>query len=213
MNPDLLPPGVDPAVAARVQPLNTLTAPYPLHKVATKCYVTTVPAASMHRPDGKRLAFVHGFLSTDQKYDIDYLDSEIAQGNSYIREATTAEINAAKMKIDPVGTIRDQLRPQIEAELREEIEAKIRAEMAAAGKDVNVIISAAQKATPEQPTPNAMTDAEKLAGTNIKARIAEVTAANTVSAKGAKVIMQSQAAPITPQSTADIASAAAASGK
>lgn len=213
MNPDLLPAGVDPAAAARVQPLNTLTAPYPLFKVAPKCYVTTVPAASMHRPDGKRLAFVHGFLQTDQKYDIDYLDAEIAQGNSYIREATIAEITIAKMKIDPVGTIRDQLRPQIEAELRGEIEAQIRAEIAAAAAgDGTVTVNKSLPQTPEQPTPNAKTDMDKLAGTDIKARMAAAADA-AIQAKGAKIIMQSHAAPISPQSTVDIASAAAASGK
>ena len=114
-----------------VSPLKAYTQPFPTVIVQAKSYASVIPTMQMHRKDGKKLAFIHGFLETTVKADQEYLDGEIADGNPSIRVATEEEIHRANMRRDPAGTIEAQLRPKIEEELRTKLEADIRAQIAA----------------------------------------------------------------------------------
>lgn len=147
MNTDLMTPGdtqpkVSP-VAAMTQPLPVLKAKKTIH------YHLSVPTASMHRKDGKKLGFVNGILATDDVHDQDYLETEISNGNSYLRHADEGEIDAHKMRINPMGTMRETIKAELEPELRATMEAEILARLQAEGRLVA-----------------SSTDAGKIAGTN-----------------------------------------------
>lgn len=123
MNPDLAAtvpqPDGQPA-SLTVVPLHTITKPMPNTKIDDHVYfVCTVPSASMFRQDGKKLPFVQGYLKTNIKEDIAYLDKEIGEGNIYVRRATEKEIEAARMFEDPLGFIKDTVRVQVEKEVRD----------------------------------------------------------------------------------------------
>lgn len=128
MNPDLIQAGDSqqmPGVQGFPQ-FRGATAELPtVHTKVDHYYIMVMPAASMHRADGKRLAFVHGILKTDIKADIDYVEEQIAQGSNYVRVATPEEVHQFNMKVDPKGTIKQE----VEQELRGTLEAQIRAEM------------------------------------------------------------------------------------
>jgi hypothetical protein len=90
-------------------------APLPNIPVAEDRYFfCTVPTASMHRTDGKRLPFIHGFLKTNIEADISFLDNEIRGGNIYVRRATADEINHAKLVEDPMGAVRQAVKEELE---------------------------------------------------------------------------------------------------
>lgn len=128
------------------------------HVDTKKYYICTVPNASMHNFDGKKIPFVGGFLATDLKGDIAYLDDEIESGNLYIRHATEEEALSYNLRTDPRGTIRaeltDEVRNELEASLRVELEAKIRAEMIGAG-DSTKLAGVDAGANTGTPTPGA----------------------------------------------------------
>lgn len=150
--------GPDPILqeaTLRVPPVARGTTPISpvVHMAEKRSYICTMPNASMHRPDGTRITFQHGYFETDLKASIEYLDAEIALGHEYLRHANPTEIDAAKMRIDPVGTLRDKLRPEVERELRTELEAKIRAEL---GMPAEIV-----------PTPVVTGSDEALAGTDM----------------------------------------------
>jgi hypothetical protein len=98
-----------------------------------KVFKCSIDGASIHRPDGKRLAFVHGLHRTNIKQDIDFLEREIDGGNIYFERATSEDIARAEMFSDPLSLLRKQERIKIEAEVRAELETKIRAELMSAG--------------------------------------------------------------------------------
>jgi hypothetical protein len=83
----------------------------------------------MIRTDGKKLAFVFGILSTNDVYDIQYLDAEIKFGNPYVRKASKEEVDFYQMKIDPRGTMEKQLTPEIESRVRVELEVELRKQL------------------------------------------------------------------------------------
>lgn len=190
-DPNLLPVGQRTASIA-AQPQH-ITKPFPATRAAgKKYYVCSMPHASMHREDGKKIAFVHGFCETDILHDQRYLDNEIDAGNPYVREATEEEVTEAKMRRDPRGTIKEQVRSEIEAELRLQLEAEIRAEVAASASD-----------------------GEKLSGADaVRQKIADAKKSGSVVKTGnATVLMTSQPAPLQGiVSTGDLAGAEAASG-
>ncbi|SRR6266436_4748342 len=149
-----------------------------------KYYAIAERAASMHREDGTRLAFMFGVLATRVKADIDYLEREIYNGHALLSRATPEQIRNYKMSTDPRGTIAAEMRPQIEASVRAELEGKIRAEIGAGA---------------------GMSDTEKLQGTGepetTEQRIARLrktvsTGGATVTLKDAKPLMSSEPAPL-----------------
>lgn len=155
--------GPDPILqeaTLRVPPIargNTPISPI-VHMENKQSYICTMPNASMHRPDGTRIIFQSGYFETDLKASIEYLNAEIALGHEYLRHATPVEIDAARMRIDPMGTMREKLRPEVERELRTELEAKIRAEL---GMPAPIV-----------PTPVAgAVDEEKVSGTDLLASL------------------------------------------
>lgn len=124
MNPNLLNPN-DPG-GNRVSPVVGHTPAFPIKfQEQERHYVCTVPNHHMHRKDGKRLAFVHGFLTTRDIFDIQYLDEEIANGNPYIRVATEDEVHSYSMRMNPRKVISEEIRPDVEAQVRNEFTAKL----------------------------------------------------------------------------------------
>lgn len=187
--------GIDPLVGSpdnpvlrpQVPPLQAITKPQPIEYVEMKYYLCTVANASFHRFDGTRVGFRFGFLETNIKATQEYLDYEIRNGNPYLREATTDEVMEAKMRLDPVGTIREKVRDELELELRVKLEAEIREKMGLL-RDLN--------------TPAAQTevnrsngDAEKLSGMDVRQRLADTT--DVKIGEGARVVLN-------PVSTANI---------
>lgn len=77
-------------------------------------FFCTVPTASMHRTDGKRLPFIQGFLKTNIEEDILFLEKEIKGGNIYVRRATADEIQHAKLVEDPMGAVRTAVKEELE---------------------------------------------------------------------------------------------------
>lgn len=171
---DMLLNPMDPS-GNRVQPINYITKPMATTKTQTRYYVCVAPNASMHRQDGKRLGFVHGYLETDIAEDQSYLDREIAEGNPYIHEASAQEVHEAQMRLRPRETMKKQLMEELEPQLRDEITAKILQEMQ------------------EQATGSG--DADRLAGVDGAKRLLErMKAGGRVT--GATVLMDSPAPPL-----------------
>lgn len=92
-----------------------------------KYYASSAINTNFIREDGKKIVFRNGFYETDLLYDQRYLDNEIVEGNNYIREATPEEVRAAHIRMNPVQTIKDELKN--DPDFRAEIEADIRAQM------------------------------------------------------------------------------------
>lgn len=177
-NPDLLTPGA--TVPERVNPLQALTAPLPATEApSTKYYICTVSNACLHRADGKKLPFVFGFLETAILHDQKYLDAEIDNGNPYVRAATKEEVTAAKMRMDPKGTIR----AQVESELRADLEAQIRAELLSQ-----------MAAAPVGSAEAAAIDGSKVAGVDAASKLAAIRDKGTKT--GTATVMESTAAPL-----------------
>jgi predicted DNA-binding protein YlxM (UPF0122 family) len=100
------------------------TAPLPARPAqVTKYYASPLENASFHRQDGKRLGFVYGILQTNLFYDQQYLDNEIADGNQYVREATTEEIRAFNYRINPKATMKQEILsdPEVRKTLEDQI--------------------------------------------------------------------------------------------
>jgi hypothetical protein len=173
-----------------------LTPPLPATKAAEiKYYHCPVMNASMHRADGKKIAFVNGICETDVLHDQQYLQNEIDSGSQYIRVATAQEVETFKMQKDPKGTMKQIVAKEIEDELRIKIEAELRAKMGLPPSEMPV------------------NDELKLAGSDIRSRI-NASNRETVQTSGATVLLQNQAASqLKPVSTADLAGATVQSGK
>lgn len=103
---------MDPTL--QVSPLNFITRPMGNTKLENPVwYVCTIPNASMHRQDGKKLPFVNGFLKVWFREDQNFLNEEIDVGNPYLRLANEAEIGQARMIEDPLGVIKDAVRAEV----------------------------------------------------------------------------------------------------
>lgn len=146
------------------------TRPLPATKAAElKYYVSTIPTASMHRPDGKRLPFINGFLIADLFYDQEYLDHEIADGNTYVRHASEHEVESAKMRLDPVGTVAAKITEDLELQIR----TKLAEKLGMALEDVPSLTPVEALTTAKDVTDANITDAQKLQGTNAAQTSAE----------------------------------------
>lgn len=163
MNPDLITageshqmPGVPGFTNFRGQTAELPT----VHTKVDHYYIMVMPAASMHRADGKRLAFVHGILKTDIKADIDYMKEQIENGSQYVREATVNEVREYNIKMDPKGTMRKEVEEELRGTLEEEIRAQLMAELMASGQLNITPIGQTQQAVDA-----ANGDATRLAGT------------------------------------------------
>lgn len=201
IDPNLAQAGTDPT--QRVPAPAFITKPLPATLAPeTRYYFCPVQAASMHRADGKKIAFVQGICETNLIHDQQYLENEINAGSTYVRAATEREIHAYQMHKDPQGTlkaeVRAEVRGELEEELREKIEREIREKIA--GESNSESVEASNEA------------ATRIAGTDARARLEAARLASTTGT-GAKVIMESQKPPITPVSTESIGDAAKPSGK
>ena len=117
---------------AGAQPLTVLTPPGTntpgKDKVIFHC---AVPAASMYRKDGKKLAFVFNFHETDIVEDIAFLDAEIANGVPFLSRATYEQMQNYRQRTNPRKLMEDEVRQSLEPVLRAKLEAEIRAELLA----------------------------------------------------------------------------------
>lgn len=191
--------GIDPLVGSpeqpilrpHVSPIEAITKPQPTVIVDVKYYVCTVANASFHRFDGTRIGFRFGFFETNVEATQQYLDWEIQQGNQYLRHATPDEVQEAKMRFDPVGTIREKVREELELELRAKLEAEIREKM---GILQNMSVSPQQ-----QEVNRSNADMAKMQNIDMRERLQKTSDVRT--GEGARVLLN-------PVSTADIKGAA-----
>jgi hypothetical protein len=202
-NPMLLDPGRPPSESQHVPSPNYITKPYPIVKGNMKYYTCTERNASMHRPDGKKIAFIFMIAATDDVYDQQYLEHEIATGNQFLRHATPDEVDAYKMRIDPRGTIRQQVKSELEISMRAELEAKIRAELE------NEYASSSSK----QPVPvSGAQDEAKISGTSTAQDKLKALAALRTGTATITPLETPPSAALKPVSTADIVDGAKQSG-
>lgn len=200
--------GVDPLVGTaehptlrpHVPPLTVMTPPSPIAYAAeSKYYICSIPNASFHRFDGTRVGFRFGFLETNLIPTIEYLEGEIINGNTYLRRANPDEIIQAKMRLDPVGTIREQVREEIEAELRVKLEAEIRQKLG--------MLQELNTPAEQKEVERSNSDGTKLDQVSLRAKLAMQK--ETIKTDGAKVTMDAPAPPLRGVvSTTDIAGAA-----
>lgn len=235
VNTDLLTPA-DALGLPRVPSLTAMTAAFPVIAAkAPKYYVCTMKAASMHRPDGKRITFVQGFFKAEQVYDQRYLDHEIINGgaSTYIREATPEEVYQYKLRTNLRGTIEEDIKPEIESRVKADLTARIIAavkDSSNSGKSMDQILAELesgdllpQGADIEQqkqdPKQLVVTDEQKIAGvsstTDALARLKAAREKTGTSASGAVVLNTTENAMGKMSgivSTKDINAGAAASG-
>jgi hypothetical protein len=164
-----------PAIVSRTAPI----APKEIApEEVTRYYCCKVANHHMIRFDGKKLAFVHGILATRDVNDIVYLDGEIANRNLFLREATVEEVRRYEMAIDPIGTIKKQISPQLEADLQEKLSAHLALAMDAANltEDQKKLL-----ATVVAPATPVVDDLSKLSG------IDKQTSGPTIKTSGATI--------------------------
>lgn len=140
------------------------TAPMPPTKSqeGIKYYICTERNASMHRPDGKRLPFIDGFLGTDLLWDQRYLDGEIEDGHPNVRFATENEINSAQMRLDPVTTVTRKVSEDLQLRLRQKMAEKL----GVAIEEIPLLDSIEQDHLAKEVVATAINDDErKIAGT------------------------------------------------
>lgn len=114
-------------------------------------YTCTLRNASMHRPDGVRVAFAGpgAICATDIMETVDFLETEIAHGNQYIRPSTEAEVAQYNAIMHPVEHLRAEAKrmfgPEYEASVRTKLEAEIRAQILAERQDGQVQLTDGEK--------------------------------------------------------------------
>lgn len=137
-HPDFAAPG--DSTGFSVAALPSMTSPLPIVKATEVLYyICTIPAASMHRTDGKRLAFRFGVYETGDLEDQKYLNNELSKNIPYLRMATAEEVREYKMRIDPRGTMRSEITEELEESMRERLEAQIIANLRTRGIDVDAL--------------------------------------------------------------------------
>lgn len=177
-------------------------------------FVCSEVTAVMHRPDGKKLAFLFGHFATKIKQDVDYLMGELSEGHPFLALATPEQVRNYNMRTDPRGTLSKELRPQIEAELSASLEAKIRAQVIAelTGQDPSKVEAGEKDEARLAGTQgNGADQLEVIKTGNATIRLGGAVPDNDIAAKLAAA-KAAQRPPITPVSSADIAGAAAGSG-
>lgn len=175
-NADLIPVGHGPQHQT-VAPIQAITKPMPYVKVDnTKYYICTVPAGSFIRNDGKRIPFLFGVCETDNKYDIEHLETELSHGNIYLRRANEDEIREYKMRRDPRGTIEAEVidRVKNDPSVRAELEDKIRKELLEQAAANDGVIPTKK----EEVKSNVVDDSSKLTGVDALKAAASVRAGN-----------------------------------
>lgn len=120
--------------------LNVLTQPFGNELLPTYYYyymtAQSMRNGSMHRKDGKKLAFLNGVCKTNLLHDVEYFEEEVhIHQNPFLRRATADEINAYEMQLNPKGFMREQVEREFsqsrEQDMRRKLEREIRQELAA----------------------------------------------------------------------------------
>lgn len=123
----LLNPGQLPSDGS-VPPIVGLTPPIPYQQGNMKYYYLDTVAASILRTDGMKITFRHKIAKTDNKADHHYLDQQIAlQAIPYLRPATEEEAHTYEMTVNPIQTIRADVKAEVSSMLQEELaEARVK---------------------------------------------------------------------------------------
>jgi hypothetical protein len=184
--PDPLSQGMD----VRVAPIQAYTPASPTIIVAKKYYICVVANASLHRKDGTRVGFTNGFLETEVEATQEYLDGEIIAGNPFVRLATQHEVQEARMKRDPRGTIREQVREELEAELRIKLEREIKEKLGIPIDYHDIPLGAVPEGTANA-AETSVDDEQRVQGSDAIAALKERM--HKLKVPGATVIMRSEA--------------------
>lgn len=137
------------------------TAPLPALEVEeTKYYHNSAGNVQMHRPDGKKIAFVNGICATNLYWDQVYLDTEIQDGHTNLSFATQAQIDTYKFAVNPKAAIREQIEAEVAASLEVKIENKLRKKMGMEPREGTVFEE-------DEPEVGSTTDEQKIAGVGI----------------------------------------------
>jgi hypothetical protein len=105
--------------------------PIPSKEVDMKHYHSAQAYMRFITKDGKVIEFKHHFLATNNSSHQEYLDEEIQKhGNLALSYADPVEVGAWKMRVDPKGTVAEELKsdPDFMGQLRWEMENKVRRE-------------------------------------------------------------------------------------
>lgn len=122
----------EPIPANRTDLEQVKFAPHPpiaSHDVAFKYYHSAQSYMRFINKDGTVMEFKHHFLATNNSAHQDYLDEEILKHrNNQLSYASEEEIESYKFKIDPKGTVTQQIidDPDAMAELKWRIENNVR---------------------------------------------------------------------------------------
>lgn len=103
----------------------------PFQEVPFKYYHSAQSYMKFINKDGTEMQFRNHFLATNNSAHQDYLDEEILRHqNLQLSYASQEEIEQFKFKMDPKGTVIEQIKedPDAMAELKWEIENKVRRE-------------------------------------------------------------------------------------
>lgn len=133
-NPDLLSTS---GAQQTVSPIAAITQPMSNTRTEPVWFYCTLPTASFHRQDGKKLPFMHNFYKAETVEDIRYLRNEIVGQNPYLREATSEEMQNVQMKENPIAAIKEQVRAEVENSFTiEELQSLIEKRKAAVASGV-----------------------------------------------------------------------------
>lgn len=190
-DPNMLSPG---QTQMGIMPTASITRPMPNTKVQEIVHFKlAAPAASMHRQDGKKLAFVNGVHTTSIAEDIRFFRNEIDNEHPLLTELSSEEADTYQRKISPADRL------AVEMELRAKLEQEIRAQLAAEG--------AANKPPKLEEVPvqqPGTEDGAKMAGIDALTKLRQIR-----EAQGAKVVdVASDPRNINPTSSSDVSGAA-----
>lgn len=183
-DPNMLAPG---QTQMGLMPTAAITRPMGNTKVAEVVrFKLAASAASMHREDGKKLAFVNGVHTTSVAEDIRYLRRQIDEQHPVLTEMSPEESETYERRISPAD------RAAVELEVRATLEAEIRAQLMA------------EIATNNPPrleeVPMEQTSEAKLAGTDALSKLRAIKEAANAKVQNAPADPRN----IQPTSTSDL---------
>lgn len=130
-----------------------------------KFYHLSEHSASMLRPDGVRLVFVHNVYATNVLQDQQYLDNEIAARHPKLRMASPEEIMMYRASTDLRGLIKEQVAGEVTDELRDKIRQEVAANLEA---ELEQLVNTG---TMDSTGTLTTEDGRKIAGTSVQAQL------------------------------------------
>lgn len=126
----LTPAQFNSVIQPQVPAMKTLTAPMPTTlQDDYRYYRSSISDCGIHRTDGKRISFTSHFFRTNIQEDIMFLDNELRSGHNFFSGCSIDEIEQAKAFFNPKqATTERVLKEQFGSSDMEAIKAAIRAE-------------------------------------------------------------------------------------